>query len=150
MTHIYISVHPVSHRLEYRGWGGNFSPALRATDYKCPHCIMIEYEYPSHAPLQARHYPQERQAVWTLSRRIALPHLLHHRPTVPTVGGPRRRDVPSHTPSHRLGYTDCPCPGAADLSYPSSALRRSRTVGGGKLVNALTAASGGICVFVEL
>ena len=29
------------------------------------------------------------------------------------------------------GYTDCPCPGAADLSYPSSALRRSRTVGGG-------------------
>ena len=49
------------------------------------------------------------------------------------------------------GYTDCPCPGAADLSYPSSALRRSRTVGGGgKLVNALTAASGGICLFVEL
>ena len=47
------------------------------------------------------------------------------------------------------GYTDCPCPGAADLSYPSSALRRSRTVGG-KLVNALTAASGGICLFVEL
>ena len=27
--------------------------------------------------------------------------------------------------------TDRPCPGAADLSYPSSALRRSRTVGGG-------------------
>lgn len=27
------------------------------------------------------------------------------------------------------GYTDCPCPGAADISYPSSALRRSRTVG---------------------
>ena len=22
MTHIYISVHPVSHRLEWRGWGG--------------------------------------------------------------------------------------------------------------------------------
>lgn len=21
MTHIYISVHPVSHRLEWRGWG---------------------------------------------------------------------------------------------------------------------------------
>ena len=48
------------------------------------------------------------------------------------------------------GYTDCPCPGAADLSYPSSALRRSRTVGGGKITNTLTAASGGICVFVEL
>nr|DAF27707.1 MAG TPA: hypothetical protein [Caudoviricetes sp.] len=49
-----------------------------------------------------------------------------------------------------LGYTDCPCPGVADLSYPSSALRRSRTVGRGKLVNALTTASSGICVFVEL
>uniref|UniRef100_UPI00402721C3 hypothetical protein n=1 Tax=Alloprevotella sp. TaxID=1872471 RepID=UPI00402721C3 len=49
-----------------------------------------------------------------------------------------------------LGYTDCPCPGAADLSYQSSALRRSRTVGGGELVNALPAASGRICVFVEL
>ena len=29
------------------------------------------------------------------------------------------------------GYTDSPCPGAADLSYPSSTLRRSRTVGWG-------------------
>lgn len=29
------------------------------------------------------------------------------------------------------GYADCPCPGVADLSYPTSALRRSRTVGGG-------------------
>ena len=48
------------------------------------------------------------------------------------------------------GYTDCPVFGAADLSYPTSALRRSRTVGGGRLVNALTAASGGIYVFVEL
>ena len=28
------------------------------------------------------------------------------------------------------GYTDCTAPGAADLSYPTSALRRSRTVGG--------------------
>ena len=28
------------------------------------------------------------------------------------------------------GYTDCPAPGAADLSYPTSALRRSRTIGG--------------------
>lgn len=48
------------------------------------------------------------------------------------------------------GYTDCSVFGAADLSYPTSALRRSRTVGGGRLVNALTAASGGIYVFVEL
>lgn len=45
MTHIYISVHPVSHRLEWRGWGGDgSSPALRAADYKCPHCIMIVYD----------------------------------------------------------------------------------------------------------
>lgn len=29
------------------------------------------------------------------------------------------------------GYIDCPVFGAADLSYPTSALRRSRTVGGG-------------------
>nr|DAE40413.1 MAG TPA: Protein of unknown function (DUF3088) [Bacteriophage sp.]DAN86364.1 MAG TPA: Protein of unknown function (DUF3088) [Bacteriophage sp.] len=43
MTDIKISVHPVSHRLEWRGWG-DFSPSLRATDYKCPHCIMIEYD----------------------------------------------------------------------------------------------------------
>ena len=48
------------------------------------------------------------------------------------------------------GYTDCPAPGAADLSYPTSALRRSRTVWGGKLVNALTAASSNPFVFLEL
>ena len=48
------------------------------------------------------------------------------------------------------GYTDCTAPGAADLSYPTSALRRSRTVGGGKLVNALTAASSNPFVFLEL
>lgn len=44
MTHIKISVHPVSHRLEWRGWSDSLSPALRATDYKCPHCILMEYE----------------------------------------------------------------------------------------------------------
>ena len=43
MTNIKISVHPFGRKLEWRGWG-DFSPALRATDYKCPHCIMIEYE----------------------------------------------------------------------------------------------------------
>ena len=48
------------------------------------------------------------------------------------------------------GYTDCPVFGVADLSYPTSAIRRSRTVGGGKLVNALTAASSNPFVFVEL
>ena len=49
-----------------------------------------------------------------------------------------------------LGYTDCPVFGVADLNYPTSALRRSRTIGGGKLVNALTAASSNPFVFVEL
>lgn len=28
------------------------------------------------------------------------------------------------------GYTDCPVFGVADLNYPTSALRRSRTIGG--------------------
>lgn len=27
MTHLYISVHPVSHRLEWRGWGGLARPS---------------------------------------------------------------------------------------------------------------------------
>lgn len=32
MTHIYISVHPVSHRLEWRGWGdGSATPTSRPT-----------------------------------------------------------------------------------------------------------------------
>lgn len=36
------------------------------------------------------------------------------------------------------GYTDCPVGGCVDLAYPNSALRRARTVGEGRLVNALT------------
>ncbi len=36
------------------------------------------------------------------------------------------------------GYTDCPVRGCVDLAYPTSQLRRARTVGGGTLVNALT------------
>lgn len=36
------------------------------------------------------------------------------------------------------GYTDCPVGGCCDLAYPTSTIRRSRTVGGGRLVNALT------------
>ncbi len=36
------------------------------------------------------------------------------------------------------GYTDCPVRGVCDIAYPSSALRRSRTVMGGRLANALT------------
>lgn len=67
--------------------------------------------------------------------------------TVVDVGGDTYLRIRQAT---EAGYTDCPCPGVADLSYPTSALRHSRTVGDGKLVNALTAASGGICVFVEL
>ena len=40
----YISVHPISHRKEWKAWSGRCSPALRATDYKCPHCVKTEYE----------------------------------------------------------------------------------------------------------
>lgn len=47
------------------------------------------------------------------------------------------------------GYTDCPVFGAADLNYPTSADRRGRTVGGGSLVNTLTAGSSNFVVFVE-
>lgn len=43
---IKVGVHPVSHKFEWesRGKWGVLSPALRATDYKCPHCILIEYD----------------------------------------------------------------------------------------------------------
>lgn len=36
-----ISVHPLSHALEFKGEDSikGISPALRATDYKCPHCV---------------------------------------------------------------------------------------------------------------
>ena len=45
MINIKISVHPFGRKLEWRGWWwGGYSPALRATDYKCPHCILIEYD----------------------------------------------------------------------------------------------------------
>lgn len=47
------------------------------------------------------------------------------------------------------GYTDCPVNGCADLSYPSSALRRARTIGGGMLTNSLTCGQV-LYVFVEL
>lgn len=47
------------------------------------------------------------------------------------------------------GYTDCPVRGVADISYPISALRRARTVSGGKLANALTC-SHPLVTFVEL
>ena len=42
-----IGVHPLSHALEWKSGGGKWlfvSPALRATDYKCPHCLLIEYD----------------------------------------------------------------------------------------------------------
>lgn len=47
------------------------------------------------------------------------------------------------------GYAEVPVGGCADLAYPDSAIRRSRTVGGGKLVNALTC-SHQLCVFLEM
>ena len=35
-----VSVHPLSHAKEYKGkWNTQYSPALRATDYKAPHCV---------------------------------------------------------------------------------------------------------------
>lgn len=43
MNDIKISVHPLWRKFEWREWNDNYSPSLRATDYKCPHCIMIEY-----------------------------------------------------------------------------------------------------------
>lgn len=33
-----------------------------------------------------------------------------------------------------IGYTDCPVSGCCDLAYPSSTIRRSRTVGGVNLL----------------
>lgn len=47
------------------------------------------------------------------------------------------------------GYTDCPVFGVCDISYPTSALRRARTVGCGKLANALTC-SQQLVTFIEL
>lgn len=40
-------VNVVSHLFEWgnnRGGWKDFSPALRSTDYKCPHCLLIEFE----------------------------------------------------------------------------------------------------------
>lgn len=129
MTDIKISVHPVSHRLEWRGWD-NFSPALRATDYKCPHCIMIEYDN-LHTPRYKRgtiikdgklygRYPDgSLYRIYSTSDRPFLQIVDRKGETFLRI-----------RQATEQGYTDCPCPGAADLSYPSSALRRSRTVGG--------------------
>ncbi len=35
------SVHPLSHKIEWRGIDAKIFPTLRATDYKCPHCIFM-------------------------------------------------------------------------------------------------------------
>ena len=47
------------------------------------------------------------------------------------------------------GYIDCPVFGVCDFSYPSSALRRARIVGGGRLVNTLVCGQQ-LVAFVEL
>ena len=47
------------------------------------------------------------------------------------------------------GYTDCPVCGCVDLAYPTSTLRRARTIEGGRLVNALTCGQQ-FAVLVEL
>ena len=41
MTHIYISVHPVSHRLEWRGWGGTTNTL---TSVGKDNMVLIEYD----------------------------------------------------------------------------------------------------------
>ena len=45
-----VGVHPISHKWEWEPhgkWGrADYSPALRATDYKCPHCVLIQYGDP--------------------------------------------------------------------------------------------------------
>lgn len=33
-----VAVHPLSRKLEFRGFDESSAPALRSTDYKCPHC----------------------------------------------------------------------------------------------------------------
>ena len=43
MQKIKVSVHPISHKLEWKAWQ-KIVPALRATDYKCPHCAFYEWE----------------------------------------------------------------------------------------------------------
>ncbi len=48
-----------------------------------------------------------------------------------------------------LGYTDVPVMGCVDIAYPNSQLRRSRTIGGGMLVNALTCGQN-LNIFVRL
>ena len=42
MTHIYISVHPVSHRLEWRGWGGRTTNTL--TSVGKDNMVLIRYD----------------------------------------------------------------------------------------------------------
>ena len=42
MTHIYISVHPVSHRLEWRGWGEGTTYTLTSVDKD--NMVLIRYD----------------------------------------------------------------------------------------------------------
>lgn len=49
-----------------------------------------------------------------------------------------------------LGYAEVPPCGCFDPSYPSSHLRRARTIQGGHLANALTASGTSmLCIFLE-
>ena len=47
VTQVLVGVHPISHKFEWEPkgrWGrATYSPALRATDYKCPHCVLLKY-----------------------------------------------------------------------------------------------------------
>lgn len=51
----------------------------------------------------------------------------------------------------QLGYAEVPPGGCFDPSYPSSHLRRARTIEGGHLANALTASGTSmLCLFMEI
>ena len=48
----------------------------------------------------------------------------------------------------KTGYIKCAVPGCADLSYPTSKLRRGRVQGGGHVAPTITT-SGGVCKIVK-
>lgn len=48
-----------------------------------------------------------------------------------------------------LGYADVPVGGVGDIAYPTSPTRRSRTVGGGRLCNTITASGSNLVTLVE-
>lgn len=72
-----------------------------------------------------------------------------HRPFIEITADDRGETVMRVRQATEQGYAECPVNGCADLSYPASQLRRARTIGGGRLVNALTCGQQ-FAVLVEL